>query len=1084
MGEAFTFSFEQKDGLLGEEERLAVSLHISSVVYTHSSTFMEELNNCAADFKRYMAGLAQSITSAATDLALGIVSGAYRESTPNRSYSSGVEDQFRTLPRLKNAEKKRRIAFQQEETTKMNQTKMRLELVAVLETPVLVFPRLETSLEVLVAHLGQITVRNSLIDHYDCEDLCSVGPGTAERFTIQVVKVNLTSLNLETKLKGQNAMPSINQMSAQNLFDSSRHGIPILHDTNLEVTVDKPGKDTEEALTQIKGRVVNPLKVSLSRPQYQQVLDTLKSPAKSKTEDKSQKAATLEGDEEKQEVEVGEQVGHSRLEGSFELPLLSLELRRDAFNAAIEPGIVSLTCTDFGLVYDKDKRGLANVQMALRGLVMEDLLLAEDSPQRNLMVSSKCDEYGDLRPSANGSVSTSCPDLRARLGQEGGLSKSLPDNLDTHTVFGADSGMQEKQDLGNRKREREGAQPSHIKTSSLCNSPLPSTMLRKDLAREGNLVTINTLTVPLQAPDLVSKYGGTNKFVNVDFNSLDINFNLQTWVVILDFFGIGSGGDQDEVVTAAASVSEVEEAAEEHGATEVDIKVKSLSVNFNRSEKSLFKSTVLNYSSKIQLKDGNFCIEGQLGNFCIKDLTNHGILYRDRFLCRGEQILGFKIFKFGKPDPELSRENDISVDLRMAAITYVHTQRFYNLMMDFFKQFQELQGTMAAHRATSSRTPRSAVGFAPPAPGRGRGSRIKLNVEASQPLLVLPLSSYSTLTLMLDLGCLEIHNKFNLAGDEGTISASKLSNLRSGELGGRRSRAHSSSRSSHRSRSSARSGDRRSRRSTGRSAHGISSDEEFLSPLRPMPTHRCLLDVMHINLMALDLVVAERLSAFTSEEERKPGDVEVGGCLLRRQQKPLLKEKCELKLQVERNLDGGFSHNVPDISVKGLLSSVHAVIDVEQYKLIRGLLAHNFGEQMEPLGEEEADLLGKTVEEEEQGGELWTTTFMDIELHGVTGVLVLAMVNIMPLTSLFRGSYLFISCFQLTWSRCTSLSPKYWAALLQRSTSSNLDLCTRVFATSPRTSILSPKRFSSMTHDTSTSPPTREPTCSLVFSSR
>ena len=61
---------------------------------------------------------------------------------------------------------------------------------------------------------------------------------------------------------------------------------------------------------------------------------------------------------------------------------------------------------------------------------------------------------------------------------------------------------------------------------------------------------------------------------------------------------------------------------------------------------------------------------------------------------------------------------------------------------------------------------------------------------------------------------------------------------------------------------------------------------------------------------------------------------------------------------------------------------------MEQYKLIRGLLAHNLGEQMEPLGEEEADLLGKTVEEEGQSGELWTTTFMDIELHGVTGVLV------------------------------------------------------------------------------------------------
>ena len=34
----------------------------------------------------------------------------------------------------------------------------------------------------------------------------------------------------------------------------------------------------------------------------------------------------------------------------------------------------------------------------------------------------------------------------------------------------------------------------------------------------------------------------------MDFNSLDINFNLQTWVVILDFFGIGYGGEQDESV--------------------------------------------------------------------------------------------------------------------------------------------------------------------------------------------------------------------------------------------------------------------------------------------------------------------------------------------------------------------------------------------------------------------------------------------------------------------------------------------------------------------------------------------------------
>jgi hypothetical protein len=37
----------------------------------------------------------------------------------------------------------------------------------------------------------------------------------------------------------------------------------------------------------------------------------------------------------------------------------------------------------------------------------------------------------------------------------------------------------------------------------------------------------------------------------------------------------------------------------------------------------------------------------------------------------------------------------------------------------------------------------------------------------------------------------------------------------------------------------------------------------------------------------------------------------------RREVKPLLKNSCELKLQMERNLDRGFSHNVPDLSIKG-----------------------------------------------------------------------------------------------------------------------------------------------------------------------
>ena len=66
---------------------------------------------------------------------------------------------------------------------------------------------------------------------------------------------------------------------------------------------------------------------------------------------------------------------------------------------------------------------------------------------------------------------------------------------------------------------------------------------------------------------------------------------------------------------------------------------------------------------------------------------------------------------------------------------------------------------------------------------------------------------------------------------------------------------------------------------------------------------------------------------------RREDIVNVGSFIVRLQRKPLLKQKFELKLQIERNLDKAFSHRVPDMSVKGVLSRLHAVIDVDQCEL-------------------------------------------------------------------------------------------------------------------------------------------------------
>ena len=97
----------------------------------------------------------------------------------------------------------------------------------------------------------------------------------------------------------------------------------------------------------------------------------------------------------------------------------------------------------------------------------------------------------------------------------------------------------------------------------------------------------------------------------------------------------------------------------------------------------------------------------------------------------------------------------------------------------------------------------------------------------------------------------------------------------------------------------------------------------------------CLLDIMHVSLKSMDLKTAVRLSPFA--EGVSENDVIVGNFILRisgqEEATSLLKDKLELKLQIERNLDKAFNHRVPDLSIKGVLSLCHISMDVSQYQV-------------------------------------------------------------------------------------------------------------------------------------------------------
>jgi len=114
------------------------------------------------------------------------------------------------------------------------------------------------------------------------------------------------------------------------------------------------------------------------------------------------------------------------------------------------------------------------------------------------------------------------------------------------------------------------------------------------------------------------------------------------------------------------------------------------------------------------------------------------------------------------------------------------------------------------------------------------------------------------------------------------------------------------------------------------------------------------------------------------------GDLILGSYLIRRSGGPsLLTETCEMKLEIQRNLDAHLSRIIPNINIRGLLSTVRCSLDEEQYKLIRGLLAFNLGENLDYLQLDQLDQLPMDHAHPQESKPVWSTLKLRIDLVNV-----------------------------------------------------------------------------------------------------
>ncbi|MCJ8741597.1 hypothetical protein PDJAM_G00072560 [Pangasius djambal] len=999
--EALNFHFLEKS-----QGECSLELHMASLHYNHSAKFLKELSLSASEVEdNFRSMLKTAATKVSNVLA-----------TKTAEYS-GMVSLFDTPSRRARAQSQCNWPMESfednndpadpETEPSVDSFLVKLILNVSIESPVVSIPRKPGHPELLVGHLGSIAIQN-FVAGQDSEQ---------EKLQVEVKNIRLYSVNTSHLVlrKGSNSSQSPSHKTVFNLDEPqfTRHdffeylsrgkAFHILKDTTIQFTLEKVPAGTQfsfhsfdepyhsAGLLRVEGKFVNAVQVFLCKPVYEQLLQTLdnlsliedekviarqpptpppptpsstkphrfpqgglfpRDPALTLSSISSSLSTPLTLQDHSSSVELR---SFTQVRATFKVSELQVQLSADLSQGSQD--LVSLRFQDLEGEFTKDHPHTLSIQLALHSLLMEDLLEQNpESKHKHLMVSRGAPKPSTFNPKEY--LSQSCPSASSAIYPE--MPRSLPAQMEEAQNVFQFYQRHPSTPASSRKNKKDSECPSTPPPSPSRNTPSPNPL--PDL--DDSLVHINVLLVDRRHPEFQTRYGSIGRSVDVDFNCLDVLITLQTWVVILDFFGIGSTANNHAVKvpstspqplsnTSLADLTDMfpesnEEESEEKVNTKLDLKVHSLSLVLNKKTNELAKASVSKLFTHLEMIEGDLTLQGSLGSLSLSDLTPHGDLYRERFTTRGGEALNFNILKYGEPDPFLERECDMKVSLQMASVQYVHTQRFQTEVVAFIQHFTQLQDVLGRQRAAVEG---QAVREHPQ-----RASRVLLDIEAGAPVLLIPESSHSKRLIVANLGQLKVRNNFLPAGARGTFSLKdKVEKL---------TMAHTFFPSLDRMKNA--------RPNSGKVSEEVSADRVKASSTtasgftlsRPQPAmgqssnadtlpspedHVCLLDCIAMDLQEMDLFAAERLPCepWDSGVKRLGTDLVFPSYSVCRTGGSLLKERCHLKLKVERNLDKELSHAVPDMSIHGSLSSVHCSLDLERYQLIRGLLEHNLGEPVE-----------------------------------------------------------------------------------------------------------------------------------------
>lgn len=275
------------------------NVHMASAQYTHTHRFLSELLLSAGDYADYAAQFGESLRQAASHVAMGLVS-------KKRALAEGLDYLSSSFVNTAGQEERslgsRQVSilfesdsdvlqdscdFVDNEPLKPNR---RVYVCVTVDSPVVQLPKSSTSTDMLVAHLGQITIKNThLIEVVEEESDTGHLTGVEhdiDRVFAEIKDMSLYCLTMDNGGSGRTSSSSNTEsFTSRNIPHSPRStSVHILHKTAFELVIDRRSEDAgsfglplnlKKPTIHISGKVATPLKLELSTHSYHQLFETI-----------------------------------------------------------------------------------------------------------------------------------------------------------------------------------------------------------------------------------------------------------------------------------------------------------------------------------------------------------------------------------------------------------------------------------------------------------------------------------------------------------------------------------------------------------------------------------------------------------------------------------------------------------------------------------------------------------------------------------------------------------------------------------------------------------------------------------------